>query len=503
MRTRSPSTESVPLESALEVTQRSANGHLCSGQNSTDDDTDSEEESSADDRYWPWSPWDDARFQGTLPLILSARIPLEVFGLIINETDQPTSAAAALVCTAWYSRAMRVLYHEIQINDRTSFDMLSKQCRASPRVKRWLATTHELVAKDNECVFRTIARGPPFLQVLPIALVHAMPGVRTLDIAGGDLRFVRPAFLVGLSHFKAVTSLFLRECNLNNIEQLRRIVFAFPKLTDLSITHISLTQQLRGPACNMGATLVQSPRLRRLRIDLTTESMATFVDCMTRSGCLTSLEELTPLMDSRYEYFAHAMSKALEAAGASLTLYHEQWAGNECETDGKSTCQLPPDLAADAHAQRTMYVGDDHGILSQNTALRSLEFTMNDINPDIGDRALLWWVNWVDELYGVLSNIRSPDLERIKIQSNLGYNTSDHDYKELDIVLKKVDFVALHEVMGRSYFDVLEDVEVEMGLIGVMDDSIVDDVGRKLRRVYRGLLRPWSDRGIVSVTRWI
>ena len=105
----------MPLASALEVTQRSANGHLCSGQNSTDDDTDSEEESSADDRYWPWSPWDDARFQGTLPHILSARIPLEVFEFLIDEMDPPTLAAAALVCAPWYPRAMHNLYHGVDI----------------------------------------------------------------------------------------------------------------------------------------------------------------------------------------------------------------------------------------------------------------------------------------------------------------------------------------------------------------------------------------------------
>ncbi|KAH9921762.1 uncharacterized protein B0H18DRAFT_1019966 [Fomitopsis serialis] len=395
--------------------------------------------------------------------------------------DQPTSAAAALVCTAWYLRAMRSLYRIVEISSRTSFDMLFKQCRASPRVKRWLTTTHELVADDNELIYQENQKGHPFLQALPIALVHAVPSVRTLRITGGNLRFMQPTFFLGLSRFKDVTSLFLRECKLNNVEQLRHIICAFPKLTELSITRIDLTQRLRGPACYVGATLVQSPSLRHLQIDVGSDSMVAFIDWMMHSGYFTSLEELRPWIPCKVEHLMENLSKVLETAGASLTLYHEWCTGPEVEPD--------PDG------------GDDHGNLSQNTALRSLEFTLNDICPEYGDRSLEPWVKLVDELYGVLSTVRSHELEYIGIKSSLGFY--DHDYKDLDTVLEEVDLGALHEVMAWPYFDMLKDVKIKMGLLGVLDDSKVDDIGRRLAPVYRGLLRPWSDRGIVSVTRWI
>ncbi|KAH9931433.1 uncharacterized protein B0H18DRAFT_1116247 [Fomitopsis serialis] len=476
MRTRSPSTASVPLASALEVTRQSASGQIGSGQSSTDGDTESEEDSSADE--WNSKDWRCARFQGTLPLVLSARIPLEVFGLIIDEMDQFTSAAAALVCTAWHPRAMRSLYRIVNISSRTSFDILIKQCRASPHVKRWLATTRELVANDYERSYGN-SKHHPFLQVLPIALVHAMPGVRTLCMRGGNLRFIRPTFFLGLLHFKAVTSLTLCGCKLNNLEQLWRIIWAFPQLTDLSITGIELTQELGGPACCPGATPVQSPRLQRLNIDIDVKSavLVTFIDCMTHSGCFTSLKELRPWLVYKFENSLENLTKALEATGGSLTLYHECCTGVDCEPapDGR----------------------DDHGNLSHNTALRSLGFQMNDICPEHGDQWLEPYIKWVDELYGVLSTVRSYELEYIKIQSMLGYY--DHDYRELEFVLENIDLGALHEVMGRPYFDVLEDVEVKMDLFGVLNDSKVDDVGRRLAPVYRGLLRPWSDRGIVNV----
>jgi len=92
--------------------------------------------------------WRDTRLQGTLPLALSARIPLEVFEFVVDEMDPPVLTAATLVCAAWYPRAMRNLYHNIEIRDRTSYNLLFKQCYASPRVKLWLASTYELVVNE-------------------------------------------------------------------------------------------------------------------------------------------------------------------------------------------------------------------------------------------------------------------------------------------------------------------------------------------------------------------
>ncbi|KAH9921777.1 uncharacterized protein B0H18DRAFT_1020094, partial [Fomitopsis serialis] len=47
--------------------------------------------------------------------------------------DPHTLIAAALVCAAWYPRVMRNLYHTIKIGSRTSYNLLFKQCHASPQ----------------------------------------------------------------------------------------------------------------------------------------------------------------------------------------------------------------------------------------------------------------------------------------------------------------------------------------------------------------------------------
>ncbi|KAH9921763.1 uncharacterized protein B0H18DRAFT_1121225 [Fomitopsis serialis] len=73
--------------------------------------------------------------QGTLPRALAIRIPLKIFGFVIDAMNQPALAAAALVCAAWNPRAMRNLYRTVEIYSRRRFDMLFKQCHTSPRVK--------------------------------------------------------------------------------------------------------------------------------------------------------------------------------------------------------------------------------------------------------------------------------------------------------------------------------------------------------------------------------
>ena len=66
-----------------------------------------------------------ASYQGTLPLALSARIPPEVFELVVDAiTYQPTLAAVALVCALWYPRAMHNLYYNPEIRGHTSSNML-------------------------------------------------------------------------------------------------------------------------------------------------------------------------------------------------------------------------------------------------------------------------------------------------------------------------------------------------------------------------------------------
>ncbi|KAH9921767.1 uncharacterized protein B0H18DRAFT_1121229 [Fomitopsis serialis] len=473
--------------SHAQVIRSSADDHIDVGQRLADEQIDqrpSADEQSEEKSSYKWihenyrekricRPWWDARFQGTLPLALSARIPLEVFEFIVDEMNQHTLIAAALVCLAWYPRAMRKLYHTVEIRGRTSFNRLFKQCHASPRVKQWLASTCKLVAvgrwndlpilddvSDSEQDTEDASVESPqlrntsntdnhdhFLQALPFALAGLMPRVRTLHIEQGELRFIRPDFFFALSKFESVKSLTLDVCELNNITQLRRIVSAFPQLTDLKMVVVGFAQ--RGAASYAGASLSRAPshiRLRCLEVDVHNEPMMMFLDWMSRSDLCASLAKVTIL--SRY------------------ALTHEN--------------------------------------LLQNTALQFLDFKLRDIEhimaEDEGPRAA--WTEATRELHGIFSTIRSRQLEHIEVHVRVYVDDSILESEEPSAVLEKLDLRGLHEVMSQPYFDTLKDVEVKMTMWPRTDqtESDVDNIGQKLEDVFHGLLRPWSDRGIVDTS---
>jgi len=394
----------------------------------------------------------------------SARFPLEIFEFVIDRMDNRTLLVAALVCAAWYTRAMRNLYLTVEIRDRKSFDMLFKQCRASPRLKRWLAATRKVVAGEGFV---------PFLHALPLALGRAISCVQVLEIWGLHL-FMQSDFFLALSQLKAVQSLNLSGCRLNNLAQLRWIVCAFPQLTELALFDVFFTRQ--GSAGHAEVTPSSPPsavRLRNLSIDVRKIVMKTIIDWIACSGMCTSLEDLAIVSRPGEGVSLEAMNKLLGAAGPSLT----------CFSEGS--------------------INNGNGDLGRNIALRFLRFSLTDIN--LSDKSLA--DNWpiaVGQLCNVLSTVRSRQLKRVGIKLDIWPPVSAHE--EISDVLEKLDLRTLHEIMSQPYFDALKDVKVEMSLYGLPYESEVDvdDIGRKIGVVFCGMLRPWSDRNIVDVSweRW-
>jgi len=458
---------------------RSVDGSKASSGPSTNEQNDkksSADESSDDGTYIHGSGyflrrWWDARLQGTLPLALSVRIPLEVFEFIIDAMDPPILTAAALVCAAWYPQAMHNLYHTIEICSRTSYNMLFKQCQASPRVKQWLASTCKLSvdegsANDSLCL----------LQALPSAFAGLMPHVRILDIRDARLRFIRMDFFLALLRFESVKSLTLFQCKLNNMTQLRRIVSAFPQLTDLTMV-VGFAQ--RGAASHAGASLSRPPpqmRLRCLDVDVDDERMMMFLDWMSCSDLCTSLANLTFRSVAPSTTWQAPLNQLLETAGASLTRFSERY------FDGNTLA---------------------HGNLLQNTALQSLDFKLHYIDHTAESQ---WprpdWTKATDELHGIFCTIRSRQLEHIEFSVWVEVDDSIFESEEPSAVLEKLDLQDLHEVMIQPYFDTLKDVKVKVDLYHEIDEtkSDVDSIAQKLQAMFHGILQPWSARGIVTVT---
>ncbi|KAH9922263.1 uncharacterized protein B0H18DRAFT_1105719 [Fomitopsis serialis] len=140
-----------------------------------------------------------------------------------------------------------------------------------------------------------------------------------------------------------------------------------------------------------------------------------------------------------------------------------------------------------------------HGNLLQNNTLRSWDFTLQTIEhmaKDTGPSTV--WTEVTDELHGIFSTIRSHQLEHIKVRVRLFFDDNFLAHKESSLILEKLDLRDLHEVMSGPYFDTLKDVEVEF-FRDVHHDVNVD-IRQKLKRIFRGILQPWSARGVVTVT---
>ncbi|KAH9921813.1 uncharacterized protein B0H18DRAFT_1212897 [Fomitopsis serialis] len=392
---------------------------------------------------------------------------------------QPTLAAAALVCTTWYPRAMRNLYYSLEIRSRTSLNMLFKQCRASPRVKQWLASTYKLVAdeayydsdsdssEDEDGSMESPQRGNKSNsynhspQTLPSALAGLMPRLRSLYVGEGGLRFICTDFFLALSKYKSVKSLTLQSCELNNVRQLRRIVCAFPQLTDLTID-VELAQ--RGAASHAGASLSQLPphmRLRYLDVVVHEELMAMSVDWMAHSNLCTSLADLT-FWSNHPPMARTCLNNLLETAGASLTRFCERYSNNDDRVHGN----LSQNAACDPWT--SCYITSNTRPKTSGLARRGLKQRTSCTASSAPFEA------------ASSSTLRSAS--RFTSTTALSRLSSPGCPRELDLR-------DLHEVMRQPYFDTLRSVEVKMYLC---PHILQASISQKLKPMFHGILQPWS-----------
>jgi len=201
-----------------------------------------------------------------LPVEVSDRIPLEIFEGIIDFMARPTLPDAALVSRTWYPLAMSKFYHTIYIGDRTTFDLLVKQSRASLRVRHWLTTTHTVVVFQPKLCPSTdsgqVCR--PFMETLPLVLAGSLPALRVLEIHRALRPVMHPTFYLALCHHKELTTLNLEDVQLYNVAQLQRIVRASPRLEELvlsSATFIQAVHSVDVTSRPLAATVATTPAL--------------------------------------------------------------------------------------------------------------------------------------------------------------------------------------------------------------------------------------------------
>jgi len=150
-----------------------------------------------------------------------------------------------------------------------------------------------------------------------------------------------------------------------------------------------------------------------------------------------------------------------------------------------------------------MHNVDVHCDLAHNTALRYLELHFNKVRVTKEDQGLDTEV--ADKLYGVLSTVRSHQLEHIEIATTMDWRIYLPRAPLLELLPstpERVDLRPLHEAISQPHFNTLKDVNVKMDTGGprpmVHTKADVEDASRKSEAMFRRILRPWSDCGIIK-----
>ncbi|KAH9831978.1 uncharacterized protein C8Q71DRAFT_275440 [Rhodofomes roseus] len=225
----------------------------------------------------------------------SGRVPLEVSWEVLDIMEQPELWASALVCRRWNAYATKKLYGSIELRNRESFMLLVRAMHESLGVKLWLAETRVLVVSDRDfCGDPLEAQrnaSSPFLHVLPLVFGHAFARLYTLKIDGGLHPAMHPSFYRSLARFRRLTSLHLSRFYLHNMQDLLRIISAFPLLETLALHDAKFIQSHPLSDVVIKRFASKSPiRLQRLSID--EDTFAVIIDWIERSGVCTCLRDL-------------------------------------------------------------------------------------------------------------------------------------------------------------------------------------------------------------------
>lgn len=378
----------------------------------------------------------------------------------------------------------------MRLQSRKAFDLLVHQLRTSPRIKQSLSTTRELFVQ--RVPYQDGGGHPLHLDVLPIVFANLLPALRVLDIAGFPRPPRHPTFYLALSHFKHIASLRLHGIMPSNITPLRQIVCALLRLKELVLDEVVFLSPIpRIYGARLRDISSRNPcrtRLERLEVrahprwyasdpNMGIQSFDPMITWLVHSGACTSLSDfvICRVFTSYYHnmcYYssdlaAKQVDQLLEASGSSLTSFRDE---------------------SDIRIRGLDYSAYN---LVHNTALSHLTLYLI---PGLETR--VWPL--ANELHAIFSTVRSHELRYIAIhlKSKAGF---------LKEVADSPDLRRLHNVVERPCFHALKDVHVKT--VGLTDHppfhnsaQRVDYLAMLTNTIFRPMLKPWHDRGIVSIT---
>ena len=441
------------------------------------------------------------------------RFPVEIQEHVVDSLARPMLLIAAQVSKTWYSLVMPKFYSTVELTSRKKYDLLVAQLRTSPRVKRWLLTTREVIITARDSSQFAAQRYTSFMDVFPFVFATALPSLRRLELHHGLELLAHPSFVLALRGFRTVTSLSLAHSKFDDVASMHRIVSAFSRMETLTLTAIA-TKHLN-EVSSWARGRGRLPRLKTLQLMYMNEkTLLIFIPWLIDSGICTSLQNLMIALESHLgrvyntgSECGRQISRLLEVCGPALTAFDEvagymKSRGKFCHED-------------DGHAHEGIALpGYPHCNLSHNTELISLrlylhvnlEFDATLFNRPSSEDTRQRWLSAAKMLREDLSTVRSHRLEHLTIHLSVTlsgiFGAPDSRVFPQRFFTSHTES-ALHDAMARPYFDALKRVDVVLNIQynDVMRIVWEKYVPRAVEPVVHDMFRPWINRDTLEYSQ--
>ena len=160
-------------------------------------------------------------------------LPNELLLSIFEELDHACLRACLLTCRRWHVTCERVVYTSPRLSSPTAMDSFARVLSSKPYLQRSVRSLHVL-GKANY----SSARATDWVLALPGRLAAILPNLRALTLENIESVFFSSKFFDGLERFQRVSELEIRHCRFYSPHDLRNLIYAFPRLTALTLSHV-------------------------------------------------------------------------------------------------------------------------------------------------------------------------------------------------------------------------------------------------------------------------
>ncbi|KZT13114.1 uncharacterized protein LAESUDRAFT_30122 [Laetiporus sulphureus 93-53] len=207
-------------------------------------------------------------------------LPLDVISIIMGNlkwTDSVALFHCALTCRDWHSLAQDYLPYSLELTSASQFDDLSHLMVRSGR------RSHAGFVK----FLRIIAH------LIPHVFGHSFKRIQTLNLQDIDWQtnpLLHPGFFTSMAQFNLVTHLGLYACRFCGLQDLRRILCAFPQLETLTLDYISWIPATRHPSSP--GTILSNMSACSARTLILSQGYDRSMDCFSQADFLMLISKL-------------------------------------------------------------------------------------------------------------------------------------------------------------------------------------------------------------------